>query len=258
VVRGVLLDRQRGALRPGDDLRGGALNADRTDGLAALVLDFGGPVLKTPFELLRSGERALGLAAGSFDWTGPFRPSADADWLLMQAGGITERDYWQRKADQFSRLTGRAATFHALMDALYDLPESQLIRAGARELVADARAAGLAVAVCTNDLRAFHSPEWVARLTILDSVDVLVDGSVEHVLKPDPAIYRMVTDRLGVPAQQCLFVDDQPANVAGARAVGMHTVTFDVTDPDASYRQTRSQLSTAKPSGPADQAASRR
>jgi putative hydrolase of the HAD superfamily len=208
----------------------------------AVVLDFGGPVLRTPFELLRAGERRVGLAPGTLDWNGPFDPSADADWRLMQSGGITERDYWQRKADRFAELTGREATFQGLMDVLFSAGEDELVRPEAAALVVDARAAGIAVAVCTNDMQAFHGEAWVARMSILSRLDALVDGSVEHVLKPDPRIYRLVLDRLGLPAAQCLFVDDQPGNIEGARAVGMQTEWFDVTAPERSWLEVRRAL----------------
>jgi putative hydrolase of the HAD superfamily len=76
----------------------------------------------------------------------------------------------------------------------------------------------------------------------LTLVDVLVDGSVEHVLKPDPRIYELATDRLGIDASECLFVDDQPGNITGAEAVGMATVWFDVTHPATSYAEVRTML----------------
>lgn len=192
-------------------------------------------MLRTPFELLRGGEARAGLAPGTLAWTGPFDPASDEPWGRMQAGGITEREYWQLRADEFARLTGAPATFTSLMDALFDAPEDELVREGARGLVTLARSAGLAVAVLTNDMRAFHGDAWVERMTVLREVDLVVDGSVEHVLKPDPRIYRLVTDRLGVSPEACLFVDDQPGNVAGAVGVGMRALLFDVTSPDASY-----------------------
>lgn len=210
--------------------------------MKALVLDFGGPVLRTPFELLRSGERAVGLAPGTLDWTGPFDPAGDADWRLMQDGGITERDYWARKADHFAELTGRAASFQGLMEVLFAADEVELVRPEAIGLIRDARAAGLAIAVLTNDMRAFHGDEWVARMTVLSEIDVLVDGSVEHVLKPDPRIYHLALDRLGLGGADCLFVDDQAGNVEGALAVGMAAVWFDVTDPSRTYRVVRERL----------------
>jgi putative hydrolase of the HAD superfamily len=203
--------------------------------MKALVLDFGGPVLRTPFELLRGGERRSGLAAGTLDWTGPFDPRLDDAWRAMQAGDMTERDYWMRRSEQFAELTGRDSSFRGLMDVLFDADEAELVRPEALAAIAAAHERGLAVAVLTNDMRAFHGDEWVARMRVLDMIDVVVDGSVEHVLKPDPRIYRLALDRLAVPARDCLFVDDQPGNIEGARHVGMQTVWFDVTDPSGSY-----------------------
>jgi len=203
--------------------------------MKALLLDFGGPVLRTPFELLRGGEVRAGLPEGSLTWTGAFDPSADSDWRQMQRGDITERDYWQRKADEFAALTGREASFRGLMDVLFAGTEDELVRPEARDAITVAKRAGLAVAVLTNDMRAFHGDEWVARMTVLEEMDEVVDGSVEHVLKPDPRIYRLAVDRLGVDAEDCVFVDDQPGNIEGARAVGMATVWFDVTAPGRSY-----------------------
>ncbi len=210
--------------------------------MKALVLDFGGPVLRTPFELLRGGEARVGLPSGSLAWTGPFDPAADVDWLLMQDHEITEREYWQRKADEFAALTGSEASFRGLMDVLFAAPESELVRPEARLLVEDARRAGFAIAVLTNDMQAFHGLEWVRSNEFLTLVDVLVDGSVEHVLKPDPRIYELATDRLGLDAAECLFVDDQPGNIVGAEAVGMATVWFDVTHPATSYAEVRMLL----------------
>ena len=210
--------------------------------MKALLLDFGGPVLRTPFELLRGGEVRAGLARGSLGWTGPFDPLADVEWRRMQRGDITEREYWQRRADEFAALTGREASFRGLMDVLFAGAEDELVRPEARDAVALAKRAGLSVAVLTNDMRAFHGDEWVARMSILGEMDVVVDGSVEHVLKPDPRIYRLAAERLGVDAEDCLFVDDQPGNVDGARAVGMPALWFDVTAPGTSYATVVSTL----------------
>ena len=210
--------------------------------MKALLLDFGGPVLRTPFELLRGGEVRAGLPQGSLTWTGPFDPLADVEWRRMQRGDITEREYWQRRADEFAALTGREASFRGLMDVLFAGAEDELVRPEARDAVALAKRAGLSVAVLTNDMRAFHGDEWVARMSILGEMDVVVDGSVEHVLKPDPRIYRLAAERLGVDAEDCLFVDDQPGNVDGARAVGMPALWFDVTAPGTSYATVVSTL----------------
>ncbi len=44
--------------------------------------------------------------------------------------------------------------------------------------------------------------------------------------KPDPAIYELTVERLGVPATACLFVDDLERNCDAAREAGMHAVHY--------------------------------
>jgi 2-haloacid dehalogenase len=64
----------------------------------------------------------------------------------------------------------------------------------------------------------------------LDAFRGVVVSGEERMLKPDPAIYRVLLDRYGLQAGDCLFIDDSEKNVHGARAVGMHAVRF--TGPD--------------------------
>lgn len=54
-------------------------------------------------------------------------------------------------------------------------------------------------------------------------------SSEEHLLKPDPAIYRCLTERFGLLPEECLFVDDKPANIVGAKEAGMQAVLFENT-----------------------------
>lgn len=103
-------------------------------------------------------------------------------------------------------------------------------------------AVGFATAVLTNDLALFFDDEWIERIGFLDEMDVVVDCSRTGVLKPDPAAYQLVLDKLGVPAESALFVDDQRRNICGSEAVGMPSVWFDVTQPVETYREVHRML----------------
>ncbi len=61
---------------------------------------------------------------------------------------------------------------------------------------------------------------------ILDAFDALVISAEERLMKPEPAIYRLMLQRLGVAAAEAVFVDDRAENVAGAQALGMHGVLY--------------------------------
>jgi FMN phosphatase YigB (HAD superfamily) len=56
--------------------------------------------------------------------------------------------------------------------------------------------------------------------------DALVFSGEVGVAKPAPRVYLLTAERLGLPANACVFVDDSHANVAGAVAAGMTAVHF--------------------------------
>ena len=53
-----------------------------------------------------------------------------------------------------------------------------------------------------------------------------VVSGVEKVIKPDARLYRILLDRYGLKAEECVFIDDNPANTAGAEAVGIRGIVF--------------------------------
>jgi putative hydrolase of the HAD superfamily len=110
---------------------------------------------------------------------------------------------------------------HSRERGLWTKPE-----AGAADALRTLRARGLALGVVSN------SDGRVA--TFLDGagfapfLDVIVDSAVVGVEKPDPAIFRIACDRLGVPPAACLYVGDvYELDVLGARRAGMEAVLVD-------------------------------
>jgi 2-haloacid dehalogenase len=60
-----------------------------------------------------------------------------------------------------------------------------------------------------------------------DELDgVFISGEV-GVAKPDPAIFGLFLERFGLTAEEIVFIDDSPANVAAARALGIESIRFD-------------------------------
>ena len=97
--------------------------------------------------------------------------------------------------------------------------------AGTVELLAELRAAGVPVYALTN---------WSAetfgiareRFEFLEWFDgVLVSGE-ERMIKPDPAIFRLLLDRFGLDPGATFYIDDSPANVAAADRIGFDAVRF--------------------------------
>lgn len=194
-----------------------------------LLLDFGGVCLVNPVELHARAESVLGLADGTFDWMGPVDPTTDPLWQeMVSGGGVSERDYWARRATDVGHAAGRTLDLRSYMTMLYDPPVPEMIRPEATAVVTAALAAGYGVSVLTNDMRAFHGRSWEHDVAFLQLVDHVVDCSDTDVLKPDPRAFQRAVDIIDVDPSRVLFVDDQPLNVAGATSFGMHGRWFDI------------------------------
>lgn len=87
------------------------------------------------------------------------------------------------------------------------------------------REAGVPTFAITN-FSAEKFAECLDRFPFLRGFRDTVVSAHEGLVKPDPAIYRVFLDRNDLDPASCLFVDDVPENVLGARSVGMNAVPF--------------------------------
>jgi epoxide hydrolase-like predicted phosphatase len=65
-----------------------------------------------------------------------------------------------------------------------------------------------------------------SRYHMLGVFDMTIFSAEVGLAKPDRRIYQLALDRLGVEASQAIFVDDFPANIDAANALGIHAVSF--------------------------------
>ena len=209
----------------------------------ALVLDFGGVVTKTLFETHAATEAALGLRPGTLQWRGPFDPTTDPLWQSMQADEISERDYWMTRTREVGQLVGKdwAAMSDMLIAARGDNPNT-VIRPEFLTTLAKAKTAGIPVAILSNELDLFYGPDFRHKLSFLPQIDLIHDATYTKTLKPDPGAYTNLVHELGIPASDCVFVDDQKRNIDGAIKAGMQTVHFDVMNPLRSYQEAEQLL----------------
>lgn len=205
---------------------------------AALILDFGGVVTRTMFETHDLTEKALGLVPGSLTWKGPFDPSTDPLWVSMQNRQITERDYWMTRTRETGRLVGEEWTSMVeFVKRARGAEPALVLRPEARDAILKAKAAGLKLAILSNELDLFYGVEFRKRFPLIELFDVIIDATYTQILKPDTRAYALCLDALKLKAADCVFVDDQLKNVEGAIACGIPTVHFDVTKPGKSYAE---------------------
>ena len=185
----------------------------------ALIVDFGG-VLTTPLQeaMFRFAQDAgIELQHLARAALGGYLGSEDSLVFGFETGAIPEAEFtaaFARRLREESGVEVDPAQLVARMFGNLRLEEDMLAA------VERARAAGLKTGLLSNS--------WGTGLYPRDRLDPLFDAMVISgevgLRKPDPAIFTLTTDRLGVPADACVFVDDHPGHLTSASEAGMTTV----------------------------------
>jgi HAD superfamily hydrolase (TIGR01509 family) len=176
----------------------------------------------------------------------PFIAAAAAEALRRRYGiSVTRADFLPFVGAGEDAFIGGAAARHGVtVDLAIDKPLTyevylELIRGslrpieGAREFIAEARAAGLRLALATSSDRPKLDGNLAAIGIAESTFEVLV--SAEHVThkKPDPETFRVAVERLGLPAARCLVVEDARNGIAAARAAGCAVLGITSSQPGA-------------------------
>ncbi len=132
-------------------------------------------------------------------------------------GFLTQEEWVQQVAEVIGIPADRVAV---------ELKSEQTRNDGLLEYAADLRRRGYRVGMLSNvgthGMDSFFSQEERDNL-----FDAVVLSGEEMVTKPSPVIFELISERIGVPAGDCIMIDDIEANCAGADAAGMESVLFE-------------------------------
>jgi putative hydrolase of the HAD superfamily len=193
-------------------------------GIEAIITDFGGVLTSPLFDSFAAFQdssgislEALGKAMGAI-WE---RDGAHPLFEL-ETGRMTEGAFLQSLSDELTAQLGRPVEMRGFGESYFEhlYPNEPLI-AYMREL----RERGYKLAICTNNVREWE-PLWRAKLPVDEIFDVVVDSAFVGTRKPDPRIYEITLERLGVPAGAALFLDDVELNCDAARRLGINAIWF--------------------------------
>ncbi len=96
---------------------------------------------------------------------------------------------------------------------------------GTVEVLTDLKARGTPLYALTNWSGETY-PTQLPRFPFLGWFKGTVVSGDEKLIKPDPRIFRLLLDRYGLAAKDCVFIDDNPKNAAAAQALGIHGIHF--------------------------------
>lgn len=145
------------------------------------------------------------------------------DWHRLEVGEIGLDEYLAGVVERAPAVLGAPLDTGAYFTFLSRMPIGVhwAVVHRAREL----RDRGLRLGLLTNNVREWGE-RWRTTFPVDELFEVVVDSSDAGMRKPDPRVYRLTCERLGVAPDVVAFVDDNHENVAAARALGMETVHF--------------------------------
>ena len=144
----------------------------------------------------------------------------------LEVGRITEASFLASLSEVLTRNLDREVTLERFGEHYFqNLHPNQPMIDFMREL----KARGHRMAICTNNVREWE-PLWRAKLPVDEIFDVVVDSAFVGSRKPEPRIYQITLERLGVGPESALMIDDIEANCQAARALGMEAVWFQTTE----------------------------
>jgi len=192
--------------------------------IEAIVSDFGG-VLTTPLiqsfaafqdETGITPEALGGAMARITERTGK-QPLFE-----LECGRVTEEEFLRDLESELTNGGGEHPHLQRFREVYFDAlnPNPRMI-----ELMEELRDSGLRMAMLTNNVREWE-PVWRSMLPVDEIFEFVVDSAFVGCRKPDREIYEIVLERLGLPAEACLFVDDVEVNVEAAREIGLAAVQF--------------------------------
>jgi len=192
--------------------------------IRAVISDFGG-VLTTPLvQAFAAMQESSGISTAALGTAmGRIAEAQGAHPLFeLETGHLSEHDFLARLGEELTADLGRDVQLHGFGEAYFGHldPNEPLI-----DYMRSLRGRGYRMAILTNNVREWE-PRWRAMLPVDEIFELVVDSGFVGMRKPDPAIYELTLERLGLAAADCLFVDDTDVNCEAARALGIAAVHF--------------------------------
>jgi putative hydrolase of the HAD superfamily len=195
-------------------------------GIRAVIFDFGGVILTSPFEAFARYERDNGLPDGFLRRLNATDPDTNA-WARLERNDVD----WAGFADLYegeARVAGHEIDGRAVLALLSGEIRPAMVEA-LRRCHDRLKTAMLTNNFVVPGVGGEALPEG-AMAPLADLFDVVIESSKVGIRKPDPAIYELVCRELGIEPPEAVFLDDLGGNLKPARAMGMATIKVD--DPD--------------------------
>jgi putative hydrolase of the HAD superfamily len=205
----------------------------------AVLWDFGGVILSSPFEAFNRYETEGGLPKDFIRGLNARNGDTNA-WAKMERNEVP-LDAFVQLFEAEALLHGQKVDGWRILKSLSGDIRPQMVEALRR------CKASFRVACITNNVKhgegpgMARSPEKAAAIAeVMTLFEHVVESSKLGLRKPDPRIYQHTCDLLGVAPEECIYLDDLGINLKPARALGMRTIK--VGDPDVAIDELQAMV----------------
>ena len=204
--------------------------------IRAVLWDFGGVILTSPFEAFARYEAELGLPHGFIRTVNATNPHDNA-WARLERSELDPTSFARVFEAEARALDTTGAAQRIDGERIIALLAGE-VRPRMVNALDSLRARGFRLACLTNNINGAGDGDADRRQrvgAVMARFDIVVESSKIGVRKPEPRFYEIACEQLGVQPAACVFLDDLGINLKPARAMGMATVK--VGDPDAALRE---------------------
>lgn len=141
-------------------------------------------------------------------------------WAMADAGAYPAEEFLPRFIAQKPEYESQIRTAYQHLDSIIQLYPYVM------EWMEDLKKRGLHLFALSN-YPEFLYEKTKPRMEFLPYLDGAVFSAFEKMVKPQESIYRLLLDRYGLAAAECVFIDDRRENVNGANAAGIYGILFE-------------------------------
>jgi putative hydrolase of the HAD superfamily len=207
--------------------------------IQAVLWDFGGVILSSPFEAFNTYEAEKGLPLDLIRRVNSTNPHSNA-WALLERNDIGPQEFDSLFATESEALGHRVPGADVLALLSGD------VRPRMVQALDTVKAAGFKIACLTNNVVSTEEPATARQAevrTIMHKFDHVVESSKVGCRKPEPRFYEIACELLQVSPTECVFLDDLGINLKPAAAMGMRTIK--VVNPDDALAELSGHLDLA-------------
>ena len=185
--------------------------------IEAVLFDFGGVILSSPFEAFAAYEKEIGLPVDTIRKINATNPDSNA-WAKFERREVSPEEFVILFEEE-ALVRGHELDAKRILEGLHGSLRPSMVEALSK------CSSKFKTAMLTNNITPMGEQDLDEDVQkVVEIFDLLIESSIEGCRKPEEKFYEIACERLNVKPENCVFLDDLGINLKPARAMGMTTI----------------------------------